>query len=101
MHTIPPFMACANVLAVAGFALGATGRSSRKPLLVYAAVQGSLVALMLIASAYVVWRSPYGQVWVRPRAFVVAAAASLLLSLPLLPLMASLLWRAVTGRGPG
>lgn len=103
IQTIPPALACMNVLPVAGCALGVRSRCARKPLLVYAAVQGSLVALMLGATAYVVWTGRFqysaapnrsAGIVVEGRALVVAAAASVLLSLPLLALLVARVRRA-------
>lgn len=101
LYTIPPALACLNVLPVVGCALAARGRSPRTAFAVYAVVQASLVALMLAATGYCVWRSPLHSVWVSPGAFVVAAAASLLLSLPLLPLLIRWVRHACIGRRGG
>ena len=91
VHSVPPALACLNVLPVIGCALAARGRSPRQPLLLYVAVQAPLLAVVLAVAGYVAWHGRFsfsgGTVHVLPRAFATAAAASVLLSLPLLLLL--------------
>ena len=95
MQTIPSAIVCTNVLAVAGYARGALGRSARGPFLVYVLVQPALIALEVAAVAFVVWHGPFNfstptgisSVGVPVTSLVMIPPFALLLSLPLVALL--------------
>jgi hypothetical protein len=102
VQTIPPVLACMNVLPVIGYALGALGRSPYKVLMTYVVVQPLLIALLIAAGVFDVWHGPLrfshaipnrigGEaiylVHISFKSVVVSAGASLMLSLPLIACM--------------
>lgn len=104
----PPALAAMNLLPVLGYAAGLRGRSPRRFVLPYAAVQGCLIAALLAATVYIVWHGPLRftsgggtstTLALGPLRVVVAGAASLLLSLPLLALLIPRARRACLGQG--